>query len=108
MLGSLTDTLILVFVVILLLGGEEDLSDTFRKVGKWWGELRRSEEEFRKELKKELGDIDVNYSFTDNSNFDRSFKGYTSNQDIRVQELERQVRELQEEIKRLKKENGEN
>ncbi|MGC8664774.1 MAG: twin-arginine translocase TatA/TatE family subunit [Nitrososphaeria archaeon] len=108
MLGSLTDTLILVFIAILLLGGEGDLSGTFRKVGKWWGELKRSEEEFRKEITKELGDIDVNYSFTDNSNSGRSFKGYTSNQDIRVQELERQVRELQEEVKRLKKENGEN
>ncbi|MFP3130872.1 MAG: translocase [Nitrososphaeria archaeon] len=108
MLGSLTDTLILVFIAILLLGGQGDLSSTFRKVGKWWGELKRSEEEFRNELTKELGDIDVNYYFTENNNFNKSFKGYTNNQDIRVQELERQVRELQEEVRRLKKENGEN
>ncbi len=106
MLGSLTDTLILVFVAILLLGGEGDLSGTFRKFGKWWGELKRSEEEFRKEITKELSDMDMNYSFTDNSTASRSYTN--SNNDIRVKELERQVRELQEEVKRLKKENGEN
>ncbi len=105
MLGSLTDTLILVFIAILLLGGEGDLSGTFRKFGKWWGELKRSEEEFKKEITKELSDIDMNYSFNDN--ISNNFRSYTNN-DIRVKELERQVRELQEEVKRLKKENGEN
>jgi hypothetical protein len=66
MLTSLTDTFILVFVAILLLGGQRDLSGTFRKVRKWWRDLKRSGEEFRNELTKELGDIDVNYSFTEN------------------------------------------
>ena len=108
MLGNLTDTLILVFVAILLLGGEKDLSGTFRKIGKWWGELKRSEEEFRKEINRELSGIDMSYSFTDDSP-SGSFGSYASSEsEIKIRELERQVRELQEEIRRLKRENGEN
>lgn len=99
MLGSLSDTLIIIFIAILMLGGEKDLSGTARKLGKMWGDLRRSESDFRREITRELNVDDLGIDFTD------SRKPYSPN-DARVRELERQVRELQEEMKRMKKQNG--
>jgi sec-independent protein translocase protein TatA len=100
MLGSISDTLIIIFIAILMLGGEKDLSGTARKLGKMWGDLRRSESDFRNEITRELNVDDLGIDFNDNNK-----KPYSTN-DARVRELERQVRELQEQMERMKKENG--
>jgi Sec-independent protein translocase protein TatA len=99
MLGSLSDTLIIIFISILMLGCEKDLSGTARKIGKMWGDLRRSERDFRREITRELNVDDLGIDFSDNR------KPYNPN-DARVRELERQVRELQEEMERMKRQNG--
>lgn len=102
MLGSLSDTLIIIVVAILLLGGEKDISGTVRNIGKYWNELRRSENDFKKEITKELDQMDLGIDMNTDS------RPYRQTSDTRVRELERQVRELQEELERMKKQNGTN
>ncbi|MGC8661204.1 MAG: Sec-independent protein translocase subunit TatA/TatB [Nitrososphaeria archaeon] len=100
MLGSLSDTLIIIVVAILLLGGEKDISGTVRNIGKYWNELRRSESDFKNEITKELDQVDLGIDMNSTS------RPYRQTSDARVMELERQVRELQEELERMKKQNG--
>jgi len=100
LLGSLSDTLIIIVVAILLLGGEKDISGTVRNIGKYWNELRRSESDFKNEITKELDQMDPGIDMNANS------RPYRQTSDARVMELERQVRELQEELERMKKQNG--
>jgi len=54
MRGSLTDALIVIVVAMLLLGGERDIPGQVRELGKFAGNLRRSEQEFRREIMREL------------------------------------------------------
>ncbi|MCL4344410.1 MAG: translocase [Nitrososphaerota archaeon] len=95
MLGSLSDTLIIIVVAILLLGGEKDISGTVKNIGKYWNQIRNSENDFRKEITRELSDMDMNMNDPPRQA-----------SDIRVRQLERQVRELQDELERMKKKNG--
>jgi sec-independent protein translocase protein TatA len=95
LLGSLSDTLIIIVVAILLLGGEKDISGTVKNIGKYWNQIRNSENDFRKEITRELSDMDMNMNDPPRQA-----------SDIRVRQLERQVRELQDELERMKKKNG--
>ncbi len=103
MLGSLSDTLIIIIVAVLLLAGEKDLSGTIRNIGKYWNQLRRSESDFKNEITRELNGMDLDINMDDTVS---SSKPFRQANDTRVRELERQVRELQEELERMKKENG--
>jgi|GEM_PF-418742 len=118
MIGSLTDALIVVIVAILLLGGERDISGHVRELGKFVGNLRRSEREFRRELMRELnaeelrgiGDEvargvagDVGAEVRAGPARARPHAGQpTAPDDPRVRELEEEVRRLREELEALR------
>jgi sec-independent protein translocase protein TatA len=118
MIGSLTDTLILIAVAILLLGGERDISGQLRELGKFLGNLRRSEQEFRRELMRELnveelrgigGEVargvagDVGAEVRAWPARARPYAGQpTAPDDPRVRELEEEVRRLREELEALR------
>jgi len=118
MIGSLTDVLIVVVVAILLLGGERDVSGQVKELGKFVGNLRKSEQEFRKEITRELnmeeltgiGDEvargvagDVGAEARAGPARARPYaRQPTAPDDPHVRELEEEVRRLREEIEELK------
>ncbi|MGC8970377.1 MAG: twin-arginine translocase TatA/TatE family subunit [Conexivisphaera sp.] len=111
MLGSLTDALVVVVVAILLLSGERDLSGHLREIGKFVGNLRRSEQELRRELSREL-----NLGELAGIGRDAAAVGLEEpparrppqprRDDERVRELEEEVRRLRAEIEELRRRAG--
>ncbi|MEM3854092.1 MAG: hypothetical protein QXG99_00935, partial [Conexivisphaerales archaeon] len=91
MLGSLSDTLIIIVVAILLLGGEKDISGTVKNIGKYWNQIRSSENNFKREITRELNQVDPEINMNDM--FTGNVYRQTSSNDARVRDLERQVRE---------------
>ncbi len=106
MIGSLTDTLILIVAAILLLGGEKDLSGAIRNIGRYWQQMKRAETDFRKELNRELSEVDMNIEEPPKQYSRPSYAAQRTADEARIRELEMQVKELQEELERLRRENG--
>lgn len=98
MIGSLANTLLLIAVAILLIGGQGDISVAVRKIGRYWQQLRMAGASFREELAKELEE--------DRPDSAGQNTGVQLYYEKRISELEAQLRELQEEIERLRRENG--
>ncbi|QKR00574.1 twin-arginine translocase TatA/TatE family subunit [Metallosphaera tengchongensis] len=117
MIGSLSDALIMVIVAILLLGGEKNLSGTVRNLGKTLSELRKRQDEFKRELMKELsetGDItqEVRNDLSFNSNSGPMVRPLynlpKTSEEEKIKQLEEQIRRMQAELERLKKGDGKN
>ncbi|MGC9192190.1 MAG: twin-arginine translocase TatA/TatE family subunit [Conexivisphaera sp.] len=116
MLGSLTDALVVVVVAILLLSGERDLSGHLREIGKFVGNLRRSEQELRRELSRELNLGELNLGELAGIGRDAAAVGLEEpparrppqprRDDERVRELEEEVRRLRAEIEELRRRAG--
>ncbi|WP_054845141.1 twin-arginine translocase TatA/TatE family subunit [Sulfuracidifex tepidarius] len=89
MLGNLDDMLVVVIVGILLLGGLKNPHKVAKDVGKTINEMKNVQRQFSDELKREIDE-----SLQDDP------------QPSSVEELEKKIRELQNELERLK--NGDN
>ncbi|WP_338600753.1 hypothetical protein V6M85_12590 [Sulfolobus tengchongensis] len=100
MINNLSDFLVVVVVFILLMAGDKNAGKTARSIGKFLGEMKKRQEEFRSELMRELNSVDENPTTT--------FKYVKSVSEDRVKELEAKIRQLQEELERLKTSDGKN
>jgi len=119
MFGSLSDTLIVLIVAILLLGGEKNLAGTLKNLGKTLGELKRRQDEFKRELTRELsglGEVTEETKTTLASTSSQVTPAVrpmvrrqteVSSQD-KVREIEEQIKRLQAELERLKLGDGKN
>ncbi|MEM4884019.1 MAG: hypothetical protein QXO77_00660 [Saccharolobus sp.] len=101
MIGNLGDFLVVVVVFILLMAGDKNAAKNAKSIGKFLGELRRRQNEFKNELMRELNSIDedekvVQYKYVRDLSQDR------------VKELEMKIKQLQEELQRLKNSGGKN
>ena len=101
MIGNLGDFLVVVVVFILLMAGDKNAAKNAKSIGKFLGELRRRQNEFKNELMRELNSIDEDEKVVQ-SKYVRDLS-----QD-RVKELEMKIRQLQEELQRLKSSGGKN
>ena len=101
MIGNLGDFLVVVVVFILLMAGDKNAAKNAKSIGKFLGELRRRQNEFKNELMRELNSIDEDEKVVQ-SKYVRDLS-----QD-RVKELEMKIKQLQEELQRLKNSGGKN
>lgn len=101
MIGNLGDFLVVVVVFILLMAGDKNAAKNAKSIGKFLGELRSRQNEFKNELMRELNSIDEDEKVVQ-SKYVRDLS-----QD-RVKELEMKIRQLQEELQRLKSSGGKN
>ncbi len=112
MISNLTDALVVLVVFILLMGGERDISGHIKEIGKFVGNIRKAESNFRRELARELnleelgaGELagvrgDMSRAFADGADPPRAPRA--SPQDARVRELEEEVRRLRAELEELR------
>ncbi|AWR95854.1 twin-arginine translocase TatA/TatE family subunit [Acidianus brierleyi] len=112
MLSNISDMIIIIIVGILLLGGEKDISGTVRNLGRTFQEFKKRQEEFRNELTREInnvGDIprQAGQSLVNDvsSSYSRRYNSY--NQE-KINQLEEEIRKMQAELERLKKNGGKN
>ncbi|BDB97529.1 hypothetical protein [Saccharolobus caldissimus] len=101
MISNVGDFLVVLVVFILLLAGDKNAGKTAKSIGKFLSQLRKSQEEFKNELIREINNIDDNVN---NTNF-RYIRNVSQD---RVRELELRIKELQEELQRLKNNGGKN
>jgi sec-independent protein translocase protein TatA len=102
MISNVGDFLVVLVVFILLLAGDKNAGKTAKSIGKFLSQLRKSQEEFKNELIREINNIDDNY--VNNTNF----KYIRNVSQDKVRELEMRIKELQEELQRLKNNGGKN
>ncbi|AKA73778.1 twin-arginine translocase TatA/TatE family subunit [Saccharolobus solfataricus] len=105
MINNLSDFLVVVVVFILLMAGDKNAGNTAKSIGRFLGELRKRQNEFKTELMRELNSVDNTNSVPPSSSNFKYVK--VTNQD-RVRELEAQIKRLQEELERLKASDGKN
>lgn len=101
MISNVGDFLVVLVVFILLLAGDKNAGKTAKSIGKFLSQLRKSQEEFKNELIREINSIDDNVNNT-------NFKYIRNVSQDRVRELEMKIKELQEELQRLKNNGGKN
>ncbi|AOL15911.1 hypothetical protein BFU36_03315 [Sulfolobus sp. A20] len=107
MLNNVNDFLVVLVVFVLLMAGQKDVGNTAKSIGRFIGELKKRQEEFRTELMRELNsasleDEKVNIP----TKYVKSVNN--TNNDEKVKEIEMKIRQLQEELKRLKNDGGKN
>lgn len=102
MIGNLGDFLVVVVVFILLMAGDKNAAKNAKSIGKFLGELRSRQNEFKNELMRELNSIDEDEKVVQYNKYVRDLS-----QD-RVKELEMKIKQLQEELQRLKNSGGKN
>ncbi|AAK40804.1 Hypothetical protein SSO0483 [Saccharolobus solfataricus P2] len=105
MISNLSDFLVVVVVFILLMAGDKNAGNTTKSIGRFLGEIRKRQNEFKNELMRELNSVEA----TNNTPFTGSnFKYVKVTNQERVKELEAQIKRLQEELERLKASDGKN
>lgn len=122
MIGNLADTAILLLVIILLLAGEKNVSETIRNVGKFYQELRRRQIEFTSELRRELASLneirpdEVSHEVRNVSHEMRSelVRQVSFNSPVyqryndKIAQLESEIKRLKAELERLKQDGNKN
>ncbi|QGA67576.1 twin-arginine translocase TatA/TatE family subunit [Sulfolobus sp. E11-6] len=105
MISNLSDFLVVIVVFILLMAGDKNAGNTAKSIGRFLGEIRKRQNEFKTELMRELNSVED----TNNTQLTgASFKYVKVANQERIKELEAQIKRLQEELERLKASDGKN
>ncbi|MEM0287400.1 MAG: twin-arginine translocase TatA/TatE family subunit [Nitrososphaerota archaeon] len=88
MIGSVTDWVILIVVILVLFGGARKIPELARAMGRAMGEFRKGQAEVERELQKMSTDTttDQSANVADNKS--------STDTDAKIAELERQLEEL--------------
>ncbi|MCI2415355.1 MAG: translocase [Candidatus Aramenus sp.] len=125
MIDNISDFLIILVVGILLLSGQKDISGTVKNIGKTLNQLKRTQEQFRQELAREingLGDVveetkksvvtDVTPTYRRiNKISPQPITTLPSNgnkQEDKIKQIEDEIKRLQMELERLKQNGNKN
>ncbi len=114
MLSNISDMIIIIIVGILLLGGEKDISGTVRNLGRTFQEFKKRQEEFRNELTREINEVgDIPRQAGQNlitdvsSTYNKKYNSNSYSQD-KINQLEEEIKRMQAELERLKKDGSKN
>ncbi|WP_162569067.1 Sec-independent protein translocase subunit TatA/TatB [Acidianus sulfidivorans] len=111
MIGNISDIIVVLIVGVLLLGGEKNVPQVMRNLGKAYEEFRKRQSEFTSELSRELKSID---EIRNDGNQELvkpiSYRNYYQNtyNNNKINELENEIKRLQAELERLKKDGNKN
>ncbi|MEM3186083.1 MAG: twin-arginine translocase TatA/TatE family subunit [Conexivisphaerales archaeon] len=88
MIGSVTDWVILIVVILVLFGGARKIPELARAMGRAMGEFRKGQAEVEREIQKMATDTTTDHSanVADNKS--------STDTDTKIAELERQLEEL--------------
>ncbi|MEW9492561.1 MAG: translocase [Candidatus Aramenus sulfurataquae] len=126
MIGNISDFLIVLIVGILLLSGQKDISSTAKNIGKTLNQLKRTQEQFRQELAREinggLGDVaeetkksvvtDVTPMYRRVNKISpqpvTTLPSNGNKQEDKIKQIEDEIKRLQMELERLKQNGNKN
>ncbi|MBW9141544.1 MAG: translocase [Candidatus Aramenus sp.] len=125
MLDNISDFLIVLIVGILLLSGQKDISGTVKNIGKTLNQLKRTQEQFRQELAREingLGDVveetkksvvtDVTPTYRRVNKISpqpvTTLPSNGNKQEDKIKQIEDEIKRLQMELERLKQNGNKN
>ncbi len=125
MLSNISDFIIVLVVGILLLSGQKDVGGTVKNIGKALTQLKKTQEEFRQELARELnglGDVaeetrksvvtDVTSTYNRVSKISpqplRGVSNTSDSKEDKIRQLEDEIKRLQLELERLKQNGSKN
>ncbi|MEM3685002.1 MAG: twin-arginine translocase TatA/TatE family subunit [Conexivisphaerales archaeon] len=90
MIGSVTDWVILIVVILVLFGGARKIPELARAMGRAMGEFRKGQAEVEREIQKMATDTTTDHS----ANVADNKSSTDTDTDAKIAELERQLEEL--------------
>jgi len=112
MISSIDDFLVILLVGLLLFAGDKTSANNIKSIMNAFNEFKKRRDEFINELKRELNEVtssnteiirDVSSTFNQGLNEAKNTLVSSANE---IKLLEERIRELEDEIERLKRQNG--